>query len=198
MTNSPSIYLDYAAATPLDDTVLAAMQPYFSSAFYNPSATYNAAREVKDALEAVRSRVAHWLGAKNSEIIFTAGGSEANNLAIHGIMRTYPKGNIVVSGVEHDSVLSPSEHYTCRKVNMLSDGRVDLVDLKKKIDKQTVLVSIMQANNEVGTIQPIRQISKLVTEIRKSPLKRRSTVIFTYRRLPSGQLPGFTHFQARS
>jgi cysteine desulfurase len=159
-----SIYLDYAAATPLNDQVLTAMQPYLGTQFYNPAATYLAAAEVHKALEAARSKVAHWLGVRSSEIIFTAGGTEANNLAIHGIMRQFPEGNIIVSAVEHESVLAPAARYDCRIVAVKPDGRLDLDDLRQKIDDQTVLVSVMYANNEVGTVQPVRDVAKLIAE----------------------------------
>ncbi|MEK7059395.1 MAG: aminotransferase class V-fold PLP-dependent enzyme, partial [Patescibacteria group bacterium] len=162
MSKQPIIYLDYAAATPLDAKVLAAMQPYFVDGFYNPSATYSAAREVSKSLAGARSQVAHWLGARPSEIIFTAGGSEANNLAIHGLMRQYPEGNIVISSIEHESISVPAHRYDCRQVAVKSDGRLDLDDLNSKIDDNTVLVSIMYANNEIGTIQPLRDVSKTV------------------------------------
>ena len=119
-----------------------------------------------EALEAARSKVAHWLGAKSSEIIFAAGGTEANNLAIHGIMRRFPKGNIVVSAIEHESVLAPAGQYNCREAGAHPDGRINVDDLKVKIDSQTVLVSVMYANNEIGTIQPIREISRLIADIR--------------------------------
>lgn len=160
------IYLDYAAATPLDGAVLQAMQPYFVQAFYNPSATYDAARQAQNALEAARSSVAHWLGAKSSEIIFTAGGTEANNLAIHGLMRQFPDGNIVVSAMEHESVLAPAHEYDFREVALLPDGRIDLADLRAKIDDKTRLISVMYANNEIGTIQPLRQVWQIVNELR--------------------------------
>ncbi len=162
MAKQSTIYLDYAAATPVDAKVMAAMRPYFSDDFYNPSATYSAARNVAKSLAEARARVAHWLGARPSEIIFTAGGSEANNLAIHGLMRRYPKGNIVISSIEHESVLVPASRYDCREVAVHPDGRLDIEDLRSKIDANTVLVSVMYANNEIGTIQPIREIAKLV------------------------------------
>jgi len=164
----PTIYLDYAAATPLDRRVLAAMQPYFTEQFYNPSATYQAARQVRQALAEARAQVAHWLGARPSEIIFTAGGTEANNLAIHGVMRQFPEGNIVVSGIEHESVLRPAQGYEYREVAVKPDGRLDLQDLERRIDDHTVLVSIMYANNEIGTIQPIREIAKVIAGKRQA------------------------------
>src|SRR5579884_2731056 len=128
------IYMDYAAATPVDPAVVAAMQPYLSDKFYNPSAGYLAAKEVKQALADARAKLAHWLGARPSEIIFTAGGTEANNLAIHGIMRQFPEGNIVVSAMEHESVLAPAHQYDCREARLQPDGRIDLDDLEQLID----------------------------------------------------------------
>lgn len=168
MSNKSIIYLDYAAATPLDSRVLKAMEPYFTDQFYNPSATYNEARKVRKAIDVARSKVAHYLGAKSSEVIFTAGGSEANNLAIHGIMRQFPDANIVVSGIEHESILAAARRYDCREVAMNPDGTIDLVDLEKKIDDKTVLVSIMYANNEIGTIQPLRDISVIIANKRSA------------------------------
>ena len=172
MATSKQIYLDHAAATPVDPNVLSAMQPFFSQNFYNPSANYSAANEVRKSLESARSKVAHWLGARSSEIIFTAGGSEANNLAIHGVMRQFPKANIVVSAIEHESVLVAAEYYDIRLVSVQPDGRLDLEDLAKKIDKNTVLVSIMHANPEIGTVQPLRDISKIVAEARRSSSRK--------------------------
>lgn len=168
MSDKSVIYLDYAAATPLDPRVHAAMEPYFSDQFYNPSATYNRARKVRQAIDAARSQVAHYLGSKTSEVIFTAGGSEANNLAIHGIMRQYPDANIVVSSIEHESVLVAAQRYDCREVAVKPDGTIDLIDLEKKIDDQTVLVSVMYANNEIGTIQPLRDISSIIAQKRSA------------------------------
>jgi cysteine desulfurase len=163
---SSTIYLDYAAATPLDASVARAMEPYYATQFYNPSATYQSAQQVRKALSQARAGVAHWLGAKSSEIIFTAGGTEANNLAIHGAMRQFPKGNVVISAIEHESVQAPSKRYDCREVTVKSDGRINLDDLRKKIDNQTALVSIMYANNEIGTVQPIREVAKVIKEVR--------------------------------
>src|SRR5437868_12002277 len=98
-----SIYLDYAAATPVDKTVLEVMQPFFSEQFYNPSATYLAARAARNELENSRHTVAQVLGAKPAEIVFTAGATEANNLAIQGLMKRFPDGEILISAIEHES-----------------------------------------------------------------------------------------------
>lgn len=161
------IYLDYAAATPLDDGVMAAMQPYLKQQFYNPSATYLAAQEVARAIETARGRVAFWLGARPSEIVFTAGGTEANNLAIHGVMRQFPGANVVVSAIEHEAVLQPASGYEHRLARVDKQGLLDLTDLRQKIDDKTVLVSVMYANNEVGTIEPIARIASLIDGIRR-------------------------------
>ncbi len=165
------IYLDYAAATPISDSVSEAMQPFLKDNFYNPSATYSKARQVQTALEGARTKVAHWLGARSSEIIFTAGGTEANNLAIHGIMRQYPDANLVISSIEHDSILGPARSYAFREAEVDKKGRLKLYDLKAKIDDNTVLVSIMYANNEIGTIQPIKDAGQLIAQIRRERQK---------------------------
>ncbi len=162
------IYLDYAAATPMDPSVLQAMQPYFASQFFNPSATYAAAEGVRRDLAAARGRIAHWLGARPSEIVFTAGGTEANNLAIKGVMQAYPDGNIVVSAIEHESVLRPAHEFDCREAQVSREGIVDVQQLISLIDDKTVLVSVMYANNEVGTIQPIRQIAGELEKVRQA------------------------------
>lgn len=161
------IYLDYAAATPVDAKVLTAMKPYFSQEFYNPSALYLAAKNVSAKLEAARAAIAHWLGARPAEIIFTAGSTEANNLVIHGVMRQYPAGNVVVSSIEHEAVLAPAYEYDCREVAVKPDGTVDLEVLERTVDDHTVLVSVMYANNEVGTIQPLREIAQILQKKRE-------------------------------
>ncbi|HSW36782.1 MAG TPA: cysteine desulfurase family protein [Candidatus Saccharimonadales bacterium] len=165
------IYFDHAAATPVDGRVIKAMQPYLGDKFFNPSATYLPAKQVRKDLEAARSLVAKWLGARPSEVIFTAGGSEANNLAIHGVMQRFPKANLVVSAIDHESVLAPAAQYNCRKLAVKPDGLVDLGELIKSIDGQTVLVSIGYANNEIGTIEPLAEINQALEIIRKQRLK---------------------------
>jgi len=178
MTKSPRpIYLDHAAATPLDPQVLAVMQPFLGDDFYNPSATYQAARDVRKALEKARSDVAHWLGARPSEIIFTAGGTEANNLALFGILRKYPGSHAVSTAIEHDSILEPlsglsAEGWRSTLVSPTDQGLIDPKAIAAAVTDKTVLVSVGYANNEVGTIQPIRQISREVETIRSGRLKR--------------------------
>ncbi|HVC36508.1 MAG TPA: cysteine desulfurase family protein [Candidatus Dormibacteraeota bacterium] len=160
------IYLDHAAATPIDAAVLKIMQPYFREHFFNPSANYLPAASVRQDLNVARRKVAHWLGARNNEIVFTAGGTEANNLAIHGVMRCYPGAKLVFSAIEHESVRLPATEYKSRLATVTPGGLIDLKNLEKIIDDRTLLVSIMYANNEIGTIEPIKDISQLITKIR--------------------------------
>ncbi len=182
--STQSIYLDNAAATPVDPQVLAVMQPYFSERFYNPSATYAAARAVKHDLDAARASVASILGARPSEIIFTAGGTEANNLAVQGVMTQYPDGEIITSSIEHESVLRPAEQYTHVEVPVDTTGRLLVERLEHLITEKTVLISVMYANNEVGTVQPIRQVVELAEKVRKA------------RRKEGNNLPLYVHTDA--
>ncbi len=185
---SEVIYLDHAAATPVDKAVVAAMLPFMAEKFYNPSATYAPAMVVAKDLLAARTQVAHWFGARPSEIVFTAGGTEANNLAIHGVMRHYVQSesnvtnstgsvspadlktssgaNIVISAIEHDAVLKPAGRYDCRLVQPDNKGIVQADAVEAAIDDRTVLVSVMYANNEIGSIQPIRDIARRIQTIR--------------------------------
>lgn len=176
MSTGHEYYFDYAAATPLDAEVFASMQPFFSQQFYNPSANYEPARQVRTALDDARKEVAHVLGAKPLEIVFTAGGTEANNIAIHGVMQLYPEGNMVLSAIEHDSVRAPAGKYRHKTARAAENGIVDLDDLRNRIDDQTVLVSVMFANNEIGTIQPIREIGIMIERKRKARQKTGNTL----------------------
>lgn len=162
------VYLDYAAATPMDPRVQAAMEPFFAGTFFNPSATYAAARSVRKELEAARTRIAHWLGARPSEIVLTAGGTEANNLAIRGVMEQFADGEVVVSAIEHESVLVPARQFACIEAPVTPAGVIDLQQLTTCINDKTVIVSVMYANNEVGTVQPIRQIAQMLREVRRA------------------------------
>ena len=166
------IYLDYAAATPMDPAVIKAMQPYLSDKFYNPSATYLPAQAVAKDLAAARAKVAQILGAKPAEIVFTAGGTEANNLAIHGIMRRYSKAQIITSAIEHESVLQPASLYEHLEAPVKKDGSLDLDKLTKHVTDNTVLISVMYANNEIGTIQPIKAVAQLIVNIRQQRQKK--------------------------
>lgn len=167
-----AIYLDYAAATPIDSRVLAAMRPYLKELFYNPSAQYLAAKDMAKTISTARATIAELLGVRSAEIIFTAGGTEANNLAIKGVMDRFPAANIVVSAIEHEAVLAPAKQYKLRLVKVNRDGVIDLGSLEESIDDDTVLVSVMYANNEIGTVQPLKQIARIVDSIRKSRRKK--------------------------
>jgi len=161
------IYLDYAAATPMDPKVVTAMRPYFSRQFYNPSSIYLAGKAANQALVAARSTVAQILGARPGEVIFTAGATEANNLAIQGVMRTHSKGEILVSTIEHESVLAPASLFNCRMIPVDKKGRVILEQLEAMVNKKTVLVSIGLVNNEIGTVQPLANIAKMLNKLSK-------------------------------
>lgn len=178
------IYLDYAAATPMDKRVLAAMQPYFAEQFYNPSSPYQAAKAVREALNDARARVAHWLGAKPAEVVFTAGATESTNLAIQGVLRKHPDASILVSGIEHEAVLATAKQFDHKFLAVKPDGTINLDDLKKSITDRTVLISIGYANNEVGTIQPLSEAAELVREARR------------LRRLKNNSLPLYIHTDA--
>ncbi len=166
-----AIYLDYASTTPVDPLVMQAMQPYYSDNFYNPSALYLPAKAVRQSIELARRDIAKIVGAKPSEIIFTAGATEANNLAINGVMSLFLGKRIAISSIEHESVIKPSQNYEFDRVAVDASGIIDLQDLRKKISDDTVLVSIMQANNEIGTVQPIKEVAEIISEIKKSRTK---------------------------
>jgi cysteine desulfurase len=171
-----SIYLDYAAATPLDPRVQLSMVSYAEQNFYNPSSPYMAARQVRRDVEDARARVAYWLGARAGEIIFTAGATEANNIAVHGILGQFPDGNIVTIGTEHDSVLQSVARYDHTLAPVLPDGSVDVSALARLIDDKTVLVSIGYASNEIGTIQPMSKIAQVIQQTRSERVKTGNTL----------------------
>jgi cysteine desulfurase len=163
-----SYYLDHAAATPLDPVALDAMMPYLIGNFENPSSITLASRAIRADIESARSRVARILGCPPTSVIFTAGCTEANNLAIKGFMERYPGSNVVYSAVEHPAVVEPANSYPHSVADVLHSGMIDIADLTQKIDDETVLVSVMLVNNEIGTIQPIEQISEIVSQIRNT------------------------------
>jgi len=185
-----TIYLDYAAATPLDAQVKAAMEPYYTDNFYNPSATYLAAKSVASDIQDARASIAHYLGSRPNEIVFTAGGTEANNLAISGIMKSYPDSNVVISSIEHESIVKPAEQFNVKSCPVNKKGLINLEELEKIIDDQTVLVSVMYANNEIGTIQPLLKISKIISKIQQSRRKINNSLPL-YFHTDACQVPAF-------
>lgn len=175
-------YLDYAAATPVDPDVLAAMLPYFSEKFYNPSAPYAAAREVRADVEQARASLAHAIGARPDCITLTAGATEANNLAFavvddcgeasSGEATVHPRaGHVITDAAEHESVLACTEARPHTIVGVGSDGRVRPEDVERAITPNTQLVSIELANGEVGCIQPVREIARVVRAERERRLE---------------------------
>lgn len=165
------IYLDYNASTPIDPAVAAAMRPFLEDAFGNPSSGHWASTPAKAALERARGQVAALLGSTPEEIVFTSGGSESNNLAHKGtFFALREKGDhIITTTIEHPAVLAP-----CRFLERLgarvtflpvdSTGRVDPEDVRRAITPRTILISVMHANNEVGTVQPIEEIGAIARE----------------------------------
>lgn len=173
MTADDFIYLDYAAATPVDPRVLEAMMPFFSQRFANPSASYSAAREVRAAVENARMRIAHLMGAKPAQITFTAGATEANNLALTA---AGADAHVLASAIEHESIRACAGHR--ENIEMLKVDREGVVHpdvLRASIRPDTELVSISLANGEIGTIQPLRELAAVVEAARVERLKAGST-----------------------
>ena len=167
------IYLDHAAATPVDARVLKAMEPYFTDDFFNPSAAYLPAKKVSAEYEAAKSKIAHAIGAKQSDLVITAGATEANNLAFTVIKtKATEPARILYLETEHDSVRRVAEQYGGLAVKVLPNGVIDLEDLKAKITDDVQLISVSLANNEIGTIQPLAEISGIIREVKIDRYKR--------------------------
>ncbi len=181
MKKNKIIYLDYVATTPVDKKVLKKIIPYFSVKFGNPSSVHRLGREAMQDIDSAREKVAKFLNCNSSEVIFTSGATESNNLAIKGVVDKYyanfgknaPKPHIITSEFEHHSVL-----HTCReleKSNLIelsilpidNDGIVRINEIEKLIKKNTLLISVMYVNNEIGTIQPIKKIGELISKQNK-------------------------------
>ena len=163
------IYLDHAAATPIDPRVLRLMQPYFSKKYANPSSGHGMGEEAREAVEQARAGVAKMLGARPEEIIFTSGGTESVNLALKGVAFLKKKGHIITSSVEHAAVLEPCTYLESMGLSVTylpvnKYGVVDPQDVAKAIRKDTILISVMYVNNEVGAIQPIAEIGNIAHE----------------------------------
>lgn len=164
------IYMDHTAGMPVDPRVLETMLPYFTQNYGNPSSVHSLGNEARSAIDEARSKVAELIGAeRKEEIVFTSGGTESNNLAIKGVAyRNKDKGNhIITSSIEHMSVINTCKHLNKQgfKITYLpvdKHGIVDLEALKKEITDKTILVSIMYANGEIGTIEPIKEIGEIV------------------------------------
>lgn len=165
---SEIIYLDHAAATPLDERAFAAMQPYFTSQFYNPTAAYQPARDVRAAYEDARHRLSMAIGGSRDEVTITAGATESINIAVHGVMAD--GSHAVISATEHASVrgaVSPWDH-TVAAVD--EHGVLSLESVRDSIRENTRLISVALAESELGTVQKLRDISELVKEVREQRL----------------------------
>ncbi len=160
------IYLDHAAATPVDPRVFKAMEPYFLHDFFNPSAAYLPAKKVAADYEAAKAMIAHAIGAKVSDLVITAGATEANNLAFANISSS------LYLITEHDSVRKVAEKHGGVPIAVDKNGRIDMADLKSKITDATELISVSLVNNELGTIQPLAEVASLIREIRFDRLSR--------------------------
>jgi cysteine desulfurase len=166
------IYLDYAAATPIDENVLKAMEPYFKDNFYNPSALYLSSVAVKKQIEQARHDVAAILGCKPTEVVFTAGATESCSLAVRGLLDRRAGANIVISSVEHEAVYGSAGKYDRKICRVDKNGVLDLDDLEHIINDKTVLVSVIYASNEIGTLQPLRKISRIISDIKKDRISK--------------------------
>ena len=166
MEQRRTVYMDHAATTPVRPEVVEVMLPYFSERFGNPSSLYTLAREAKEAVEEARGRAAAAIGADPGEVFFTAGGTEADNWAIKGTALRGKGDHIVTSAIEHHAVIQPCralerQGYRVTYLPVDEFGRVDPADAEDAIADETILVSVMVANNEIGTIQPIRAIADI-------------------------------------
>lgn len=182
MNNEKKIYLDHSATTSLDDKVLDKMMPYFSQKYGNPASIHTIGQEGIVAVDDAREKVAEFLNCSTSEIIFTSGATESNNLAIKGIIKAtdVKKPHIITSSIEHLAVLETCQFMENDGVEVSylkvdKNGIISIDELKKKIKNNTILISVMFANNEVGSIQPIRKIGRLIEKLNK---ERKNKIIF--------------------
>jgi cysteine desulfurase len=169
------IYLDHSATTPVDHRVIEAMLPYLTEKFGNASSVHHFGQEARAAADRARRQVATLIGARANEIIFTSGGTEANNLAIRGVCELAESHgqHIITSSIEHPSVRGTAEllekrGWVVTRLPVYEDGIVRVADVSSALRPETVLVSVMMANNEIGTIQPINEIGEVVKQARRS------------------------------
>lgn len=160
------IYLDYNATAPVDPEVLDAMAPYLRRGYGNPSSLHGPGRAAREAIERAREQVARLANARPGEVVFTSGGTEANNLAIKGAAAALPRGAILVSAIEHSSVLAPARAmeacgWRLREIPVDAEGRVSGEALVDCLDGETRLVSVMSSNNETGAIQPVARLAEI-------------------------------------
>ncbi|MFP3879949.1 MAG: cysteine desulfurase NifS [Dehalococcoidia bacterium] len=165
------IYLDYAATTPARPEVVTTMTPYFTEASGNPSSIYSYGQEARGAVEEARTRVAQLIGARSEEIIFTSGGTESDNHALKGVAYANEDkgGHIITTSIEHHAVMQVCKFLERRGINITwlpvdKYGLVDPEDVRKALTDKTVLISVMHANNQIGTVEPVEEIGKIARE----------------------------------
>lgn len=184
---APLVYLDNNAATRLDPRVLDAMLPYLTDHYGNASSLHHFGAQEAGRIEEARDQVARLIGARESEILFTAGGTESDNAALRGVRAARPaKNHLIVSAVEHPAILEPAEALTTRGVEVTRigvdrDGRLDLDQLRDALRDDTLLVSVMLANNETGVIYPLRKVCEIA--------KRRGVLVHTDAVNAAGKIP---------
>lgn len=176
-SNDRLIYLDHAASTPVLQEIINEMLPYLGNLYGNPSSIHTYGIKSKIAIQIARKRVAMLIGSKPSEIFFTSGGTESNNLALKGLcksIRNYQKikNHIITSSIEHDAILETCRYlekdgFAVTYLKVDKDGIIDKTELKNHLNEKTALVSIMLANNEIGVIQPIKELSEIVHDFSK-------------------------------
>ncbi len=190
---SKNIYLDYAATTPTDKKVLATMMPYFNEKYGNASSLHTLGQEASLAVEEARKKIADFLGAKAQEIIFTGGATESNNLTIKGIVQAYYGSkikdskklpHIITTAFEHHCILNAVKNLEKKGlieatfIKPEKDGLIAVEKIKKALQKNTILVSVMYVNNEIGTVQPIAKIGQLIKKHNQALAKNQSEILF--------------------
>jgi cysteine desulfurase len=163
------VYLDHNASTPVHPDVVAAMLPYFGERFGNPSSVHAFGRDAREGLETAREQIAHFLRVGKDEVVFTSGGTESDNLAIKGVAMARGRGHLITSKIEHHAVLRAvqsleSQGFTATYLDVDAFGMVDPDALRRAIRPDTILISIMHANSEIGTVQPARALGAIARE----------------------------------
>ncbi len=163
------VYLDHNASTPVHPDVIQAMLPYFGERFGNPSSVHAFGREARDGVETAREQIARFLRVGKEEVVFTSGGTESDNMAIKGVAHARGRGHIITSQIEHHAVLRTVESleengFEATYLPVDSDGMVDPDDVRRALRPDTILVSLMHANSEAGTVQPIREVGRITRE----------------------------------
>src|SRR3990167_7310575 len=184
------IYMDHAAA-PMDKRVKKAMEPYWTENFGNPNAIYKEGLIARNAVETAREDIAKILGARAKEIIFTNGGTESDNLAIFGVVKNFKSGHIITTKFEHHAVLNSckrleKEGFEVTYLDVGKEGGINQKDVAKALKPETILVSIMYANKEIGTVQPIREIAKVIRDYKKKSEEKPNFSRFTLPRSGAG------------